>query len=96
MNSFDSRLEEKLKNYPDFSNGQYVTCIDQTRGTGTRPDVNLTKGKLYSVISCEIDESHVYVRRVSVENDLGEVVEYSSKRFKIDRGAIISNLLKES
>lgn len=83
-----------IKEHNDFKKGQIVNCMANDRGSTTRPDVHLIVNKLYTVIDTDIKG---YMDRkiidVYVENDNDIVEKYSSKRFKIDREVILSELL---
>ena len=85
----------EIKEHTAFKEGQRISCVANDRGEH-RPTVHLTNNKIYTVISVEFRKGNKWTRDccdVWVKNDDGIIEKYSSKRFKIDRESIISELL---
>lgn len=86
---------EEIKEHPNFNINQRVACISNDR-TGMRDNVALTLNKLYVIKDVNYITGKFGMRDVCivyVMNDSGIIEKYSSKRFKIDRESILSELL---
>ncbi len=81
------------KGYTEFKEGIRVKCIRKSRDSSVRPPVNLTIGKWYKVNKCLRDIHGAIV--IEVINDEGNLEQYSSRRFKLEREDLLSALLDD-